>query len=1268
MRFCRLGPRTQPAACLGAASTGVTFRGIQPLSWMGLHTSTERGASMERDGGSGVQARKSALRPGRRTNCRRGRRLLLLPVVALAAITVGSPLPARAAGPPPIRHVWVINEENGQVCVNPSNSAYGAVLTGTTGCPLAGAGDYLRTVLPAEGTLVENYFGIGHESLDNYIAEVSGQAPNPATQADCADATYSDLTPGTVDGPQQQAIGQGCVFPSRVKTIADQLQAQGLTWRGYMEDMGIDRAKDATGPKRVAGSGRNCSLSDLNANEAYLAKHDPFVWFHSIIDDQAYCDSHVVPLTGLRSDLQRIDTTPNLSFITPNMSDDGHDTGPAEVSAWSAYWVRQIMASPAYRQDGMIVIVYDENSDSNVAGPPQSGQIRTSCCGELPGPNSPSPGAFGSAGGGETGAWIVTPYGTPGTIADTDPVTPPAFKAYNHYSLLRSLEDLFGITTGGADGQGHLGYAAGDVPPPGDQAANAAVGFRSFGCDDIFTTACPPMTGQVPAQAAPRPSTNVGPRPADGSAKWLNPSPQGDDLNGISCASATQCVAVGATGTIGSTGDGGSTWTSRSSGTTADLNGVSCPARSQLCVAGGAGGLILGSSDGGQTWSVRSSGAHRDLNGVSCPSASACYAVGDAGTIVASRDGGASWASQSSQTAQDLAQIVCVDASTCYAAGDFQAVPGSDCTVGSSCQRAQPDILATSDAGQTWSARAPFPQENPRLRGIACTDANDCVAGDEEGRAWTTQNGFQSVSQKWFPPNRLLGASCGGGGSCVLVGEFGSIVETSNGSVTGSQTLPSGADLQSVSCPSPRTCYAVGRHGVILASGDGGAAWARSGRDAAASNLRTRIPGGSGGTTSGSLDLAGTSCPSATSCVAVGSLGAILTSADAGSRWAARGGLNAPGSDPFDLPFSPDADGPPSFIHPTPSPESPAVHPLDAASCASASSCVAVGELGKVMSTSDLGGGGTWSAQSSNTTNRLTGVSCPKGSSTCFAVGDYGTVLKSANRGSTWASQDSATKSFLNGVSCADASHCVAVGVQGTILATGDGANWRAMPSPTNAYLSSVSCASASSCLAVGSAGTALGSDDGGQSWSVRGTPSGDDLYAVSCTTATDCVATGSAGTVATTADGGNSWNVQGTGTTDALRSVNCPSPSGCFAAGANGAVLEITPHPLTRSGKCSSGCGGGNGSGGAGSVLSGLGFNTSSHSESLGRRSTCRGGSAPTTTFLTARLRAGGLAAAWTFRSRRSLPPGTYRILARGQDLFGNVEHPRRTRRVLLR
>ncbi|TMM07989.1 MAG: hypothetical protein E6G00_13415, partial [Actinobacteria bacterium] len=363
-------------------------------------------------------------------------------------------------------------------------------------------------------------------------------------------------------------------------------------------------------------------------------------------------------------------------------------------------------------------------------------------------------------------------------------------------------------------------------------------------------------------------------------------------------------------------------------------------------------------------------------------------------------------------------------------------------------------------------------------------------------------------------------------------------------------------DLSSVSCPSATACYAVGRHGLIVTSADAGATWTSSGRDVAASNLATNFGnnGAFGGATIGSLDLAGTSCPTTTACVAVGSLGAILTSTDGGSSWSARGGLGAPGSDPFDLP----PQGAPAEI-----PESSDAHPLDAVSCAGAATCVAVGELGKVETTSNLSsGGGTWSAHGSNTANRLTAVSCPSASSTCYAVGDYGTILKSSDSGASWSSQALKGRfhnAFLSGISCADASHCVAVGVQGLIIATNDGKSWASVSSPTQAYLSAVSCASASSCLAVGSNGTVLATNNGGSKWSAQTAPSGDDLYAVSCSSSSNCIAAGSDGTVASTADGGTSWNLRGTGTADGLHGVSCAAQGACYTAGDYGSLLKAT-------------------------------------------------------------------------------------------------------------
>ena len=154
---------------------------------------------------------------------------------------------------------------------------------------------------------------------------VSGQGSNPQTQADCQ--VYSDFAGGAI-GLDGQALGQGCVYPSTVKTIADQLAARNLTWKGYMEDMGND-------PTRESGL---CGHPQLNtqdktqsaqADDQYAARHNPFVYFHSIIDDNYNCELHDVPLNRLPGDLARLGNTASFSFITPNLCNDGHDTNCA---------------------------------------------------------------------------------------------------------------------------------------------------------------------------------------------------------------------------------------------------------------------------------------------------------------------------------------------------------------------------------------------------------------------------------------------------------------------------------------------------------------------------------------------------------------------------------------------------------------------------------------------------------------------------------------------------------------------------------------------------------------------------------------------------------------------------------------------------------------------------------------------------------------------------------------------------------------------------
>jgi hypothetical protein len=308
------------------------------------------------------------------------------------------------------------------------------------------AARYLSTELTSKGELLTQYFAIGHFSLDNYIAMVSGQAPTKETQADCS--TYLDFAPPDAaldrDG---QVHGSGCVYPSTVLTIANQLEAKGLTWRGYMEDMS-----------------RNCQHLELGhkddhiharPGDQYATRHNPFVYFHSIIDHPT-CKEHVVPLTALDEDLKSVATTPNLAFITPNLCNDGHDGASAicpgghlkSADRFLRHFVPKILASPAYRQDGMLMITFDEAEIGHSGGRVDLETTdATACCDEPSGPNTSLPGLTG-AGGGRIGAVILSRYVKPGSRDDTP---------CNHYTLLRGLEDLFGLD--------YLGFAKLAGPP-----------------------------------------------------------------------------------------------------------------------------------------------------------------------------------------------------------------------------------------------------------------------------------------------------------------------------------------------------------------------------------------------------------------------------------------------------------------------------------------------------------------------------------------------------------------------------------------------------------------------------------------------------------------------------------------------------------------------------------------------------------------------------------------------------------------------------------
>jgi hypothetical protein len=267
---------------------------------------------------------------------------------------------------------------------------------------------------------------------------VSGQPPTPKTKDDCGDPLTSVGTEAVP--PYNLAKGDGCTYPSNFPTIADQMVPKGLTWKGYNQ-----------------GLPEPCSM--VANNGPYARKHNPWVFFDSL-RESGQCQANDIGLDALPADLQSEKTTPNLVYIVPNQCEDAHSACPStfpienpitddqdglrQADAFLREWVPLILASPAMKH-GVLIVTFDE------------GLEMTACCNEQPGPADPNPGGYAEGvpgpGGGRSGTVMIGPRIKPGSVS---------LRAYNHYSLLRSLEDNWRLS--------HLGYAG-------------QTGLRPFGKD-----------------------------------------------------------------------------------------------------------------------------------------------------------------------------------------------------------------------------------------------------------------------------------------------------------------------------------------------------------------------------------------------------------------------------------------------------------------------------------------------------------------------------------------------------------------------------------------------------------------------------------------------------------------------------------------------------------------------------------------------------------------------------------------------------------------
>ena len=341
--------------------------------------------------------------------------------VALVLASVPSGAGAEPAMPL-YQHIFVIVLEN---------KGYDQIMTHSKWTPVLHR-------LATEYGVASQFYAEVHSSEANYIAMLGGDTfgihdddaffckPGPKSEF-CAKSDQPDYVDHTVTA----------------RSLMDQMTEKGLTWKAYMEDM------PAAGSLYPRWPTPDYPIKGM-ANELYAAKHNGFVSFKTV-QDEPYKQrmDQIVGFQKLYADLAD-DQLPNYAHIVPNQCNEMHGKDGANVPADCiestnlpglikrgdtevGMLVDKIMRSKVWSDPGnaAIVVTFDENNKEERKTGPQG------CCGY-------DPHSLANFGGGHILTLVITNHGSHHVV---DP-TP-----YNHYSLLRTTEDAFGITQ-------YLGHAA----------------------------------------------------------------------------------------------------------------------------------------------------------------------------------------------------------------------------------------------------------------------------------------------------------------------------------------------------------------------------------------------------------------------------------------------------------------------------------------------------------------------------------------------------------------------------------------------------------------------------------------------------------------------------------------------------------------------------------------------------------------------------------------------------------------------------------------
>jgi photosystem II stability/assembly factor-like uncharacterized protein len=352
-----------------------------------------------------------------------------------------------------------------------------------------------------------------------------------------------------------------------------------------------------------------------------------------------------------------------------------------------------------------------------------------------------------------------------------------------------------------------------------------------------------------------------------------------------------------------------------------------------VAAAGSPGFTTRAASPRTQQSALPAGTAEEALRSISCPSVRVCYVVGNQGSINSTHDAGATWRAQPSWWPSSLATITCPAINVCFALTE-------GCLNGSSPL----PVLNTTDGGRTWTERSHPP--GCVLPGLACLNVSTCSvqllrspSGDEVihttdgGRSWRSEG----VLTRDFGGGVSVALSCPSATLCYAGGDNAIGRTAADGkrwliSRIGGAACSAAAchEFNAIACPTHAICYAAGSyyrggayHAVTITTQDGFRTWKRYLIPALGAVAGGPGPGANHVLTPG---IGALSCPTPTTCIALGRAGTIARTTDGGKSW---GVARIPGATP-----------------------------LVGVACPSASVCYAAGRLRRLVRSDD--GGKTW--------------------------------------------------------------------------------------------------------------------------------------------------------------------------------------------------------------------------------------------------------------------------------------------------------------------